>query len=257
MKIPLSQETQPIESSLQTLPTMYDLPSEDAEEPGLPDTFHELQPQILQLTFQPQGWESEEVFSATDLNLYYDLHHPLWHKRPDWFGVVGVDRFYEQRDLRLSYVIWQERVSPLIVVELLSPGTEAEDLGETVSQRGEPPTKWEVYEQILKILYYAVFSRYTNELRAFQLIEGYYQPVDVSQGYLEIPEIGLKLGLWRGKYRNFNRMWLRWLTQEGELILLPEEETEIAQQQAAEAQQRAAKLAEKLRELGINPDKIV
>lgn len=30
-----------------TLPTMYDLPSEDAEEPGLPDEFHDLQPQLL------------------------------------------------------------------------------------------------------------------------------------------------------------------------------------------------------------------
>ena len=32
--------------------------------------------------------------------------------------------------MRLSYVRWQERVDPLIVVELLSPGTEEEDLGQ-------------------------------------------------------------------------------------------------------------------------------
>jgi len=30
----------------QTLPTMYDLPSEDPEEPGLPDEFHLLQPEL-------------------------------------------------------------------------------------------------------------------------------------------------------------------------------------------------------------------
>jgi hypothetical protein len=30
----------------------------------------------------------------------------LWHKRPDWFAVVGVPRLYEERDLRLSYVLW-------------------------------------------------------------------------------------------------------------------------------------------------------
>jgi hypothetical protein len=29
----------------ETLPTMYDLPSEDPEEPGLPDEFHLLQPE--------------------------------------------------------------------------------------------------------------------------------------------------------------------------------------------------------------------
>jgi hypothetical protein len=29
---------------------MYDLPSEDPESPGLPDEFHDLQPQLLSLT---------------------------------------------------------------------------------------------------------------------------------------------------------------------------------------------------------------
>ena len=37
------------------LPTMYDLPSEDPEEPGLPDIFHGLQPQLLDETlYLPQ-----------------------------------------------------------------------------------------------------------------------------------------------------------------------------------------------------------
>jgi Uma2 family endonuclease len=54
--------------------------------------------------------------------------------------VVGVPRPYDGHDLRLSYVIWQEGVSPTIVVELLSPGTENQDLGEELRQPGEPPT---------------------------------------------------------------------------------------------------------------------
>ena len=36
-----------------TLPTMYDLPSEEPGEPGLPDEFHLYQPQLLRETFQP------------------------------------------------------------------------------------------------------------------------------------------------------------------------------------------------------------
>ena len=68
-------------SPRQSLPTMYDLPSENQEEPGLPDEFHLLQPQLLLLTFQPANWPSEMVFSAADLNLYYDLKHPLWYKQ--------------------------------------------------------------------------------------------------------------------------------------------------------------------------------
>jgi hypothetical protein len=46
---------------------MYDLPSEDPKEPGLPDTFHLDQPQLLEFTFLPPGWDAEQVFTASDL----------------------------------------------------------------------------------------------------------------------------------------------------------------------------------------------
>ena len=96
------------------------------------------------------------------------MNHPLWYKRPDWFGVVGVPRRYQERDMRLSYVMWQEKVSPLIVMEFLSPGTEDEDLGRTTSTPGRPPTKWQLYEQILRVPYYVIFDRDTDELQVFQ-----------------------------------------------------------------------------------------
>ncbi|MHC5732404.1 MAG: hypothetical protein ACYTXY_51775, partial [Nostoc sp.] len=99
---------------------MYDLPSEYPEDSGLPDEFHILQPRLLGDTFSPPTYLADQVLVASDLNIYYDLHHPLWYKRPDWFAVVGVSRLYEQRDLRLSYVIWQEGVAPFVMVELLS-----------------------------------------------------------------------------------------------------------------------------------------
>ena len=73
----------------QPLPTMYDLPSEDPEEPSLSDEFHEFQPQLLRETCYPLGYSTQEFFVATDLNLYYDVGHPSWHKRPDWFLVLG------------------------------------------------------------------------------------------------------------------------------------------------------------------------
>ena len=134
---------------------MYDLPSENPEEPGLPDEFHLLQPHLLEETFLLPDYLSEDVFTGSDLNLYYDVRHTGWYKRPDWFGVVGISRLYEQRDLRLSYVTWQEGVNPIVVVELLSPGTEREDLGQTLRDVDQPPTKWEVYERVLRIPYYS------------------------------------------------------------------------------------------------------
>jgi Uma2 family endonuclease len=103
---------------------MYDLPSEDPEEPGLPDQFHIYQPRLLEETFRPAEYPPGQIFMGTDLNVYYDPRHPQRYKRPDWFAVLGGSRLYEERDLRLSYVLWQEGVDPFIVVELLSPGTE-------------------------------------------------------------------------------------------------------------------------------------
>jgi Uma2 family endonuclease len=268
----------------ETLPTMYDLPSENKEEPGLPDEFHGLQQSILRDGFKPTNYNLAEIFIGADINIYYDIHHLQWYKRPDWFAAVGVSRLYEGHDLRLSYVIWQELVSPFVMVELLSPGTEEEDLGETEQKRGNPPTKWQVYEQILRVPYYIVFSRYNNEMLAFRLVAGVYEAAQLIDSRLLIPQLGLSLGLWQGSYAGIERLWLRWFTTEGDLIPLPTEEAIVAEQRATLAEQRATiaeeratiaeqqisateeratlaeekaeRLAARLRELGIDPNKL-
>ncbi len=51
------------------LPTMYDLKSEDAEEPGLPDEFHILQPRLLEYAFNPPTYPTDEIFVATDVKI--------------------------------------------------------------------------------------------------------------------------------------------------------------------------------------------
>ncbi|MEQ8958651.1 MAG: Uma2 family endonuclease [Coleofasciculus sp. C2-GNP5-27] len=237
--IRLPTQSNPPQFPRQTLPTMYDLPSDNPEDPGLPDEFHFFQPLLLLLTFQPTNWDWEQVFSACDLNLYYDVNHTHWYKRPDWFGVVGIPRLYEQRDLRLSYVIWQEEISPFVVVELLSPGTEDEDLGRTVAKAGNPPSKWHVYEKILRVPYYVIFSRYTYQLQIFHLIEGNYQRVNLTDNRLVIPELGLSLGLWSGRFREINGRWLRWMTPSGELIPTDNEQAILAEQRATAAQEQA------------------
>jgi Uma2 family endonuclease len=224
------------------LPTMYDLKSEDPEEPGLPDEFHDFQPQLLRETFVPPDFPKDEVFIAADLNVYYDPKHTQWYKRPDWFAVLGVSRLYQGRDLRLSYVIWQEGVDPSVVVELISPGTEREDLGESLREVNQPPTKWEVYERILRIPYYIVFDRYTDELKVFQNIAGRYHLMAITDNRVWLPELGLGIGLWLGHYQDVERLWLRWYDDTGNWIIT--------------AQEKALRLAAKLRELGINPEDV-
>jgi Uma2 family endonuclease len=248
----IPQTDLPLSAKLK-LPTMYDLKSEDPEEPGLPDEYHDLQPQLLSRTFRCLYYSPTEIFTGSDLNLYYDVSHTQWYKRPDWFLVVGVERLYEGTDLRSSYVVWQEGVNPFVVVELLSPGTENEDLGKyadvesisnieivdnipTSQTNGQtttqtPPKKWEVYEQILQVPYYIVFSRYTNQVRFFKLVDGHYteQILDAENPRLWITELEVGVGLWLGEFEGITRQWLRWYDREGNWIPT---DTELAQQQA-------------------------
>jgi Uma2 family endonuclease len=249
-------QTNPPLSPRETLPTMYDLPSEDQEESGVPDEFHNFQPELLRLTFRPPNYSHDEIFTGSDLNLYYDSRHLQWYKRPDWFGVLGISRLYEEQDLRLSYVVWQESVNPFVVVELLSPGTELEDLGKTLREINKPPTKWEVYERILRIPYYFVFNRYTDEFQAFGLMINSYEPLNIAGQGVWLEEAQLGLGLWQGSYQGINRLWLRWYDREQNWVLTPaEQEAQRATQETQRATQEAqrADLAElelaKLRQL--------
>ena len=251
MYIPNSQP-----SSTESLPTMYDLPSEYPGEPGLPDEFHLWQAHLLSDTCHPPNYPTNRVLKAIDLNLYYDANHLNWYKRPDWFVVVDVPKLYQERDLRLSYVMWQEKVSPLVVVELISPGTEEEDLGLTEQEPNKPPTKWRVYERILQVPYYFVFSRYTNELRTFRLVNHRYREQILTEPRFWIPELELGIGLRSHSYQNLQRPWLRWYDADGNWIPTPEESA-IQERQAKEsAIQRAERLAHRLREMGINPDEL-
>jgi Uma2 family endonuclease len=264
------EQTDPPRSPKETLPTMYDLPSEDPEEPGLPDEFHSLQPQLLSATLRLvdlAGEQSSEpaqgLFTVHDMNLHFDSKHPKWYKRPDWFAVIGVSRLYEDRDMRLSYVVWQEGVNPFVVVELQSPGTEAEDLGKTVAKSGKAPTKWEVYERILRVPYYILFNRYTDVLKVYKLSGGRYQELISQNDQYWLPELHIGLGVWYGEYQGINRLWIRWVDHEGNWILTDTERLELEQQQRQQAEQqrdeaqlKADRLAERLKAMGIDPDEI-
>ena len=231
-----------------TLPTMFDLPSEDPEEDGLADTFHGLQPQLLDETLSLPQYPEDRTYRAFDLNLYYDPEHTGWHKRPDWFLAVGASRLYRGVVPRSSYVMWEEKIAPTIVIEFLSPGTEGEDLGHfydkprSVKKRGNPPEKFVVYEKILRIPNYIVYDWRTTQLRYFRLIDDCYQEQHISSDnpHIWIPELNLGLGLRTEAFRGIVQPWLRWCDEMGNFFPTPTETanaiTELAQAQAADAQ---------------------
>ena len=82
--------------------------------------------------------------------------------------------------------------------------------------------------------------------------------------------VGLGLTLWEGAYEGVTEVWLRWTDRDGSLLLTGSERAQSealraqseAQRASAEAQranfeaQHAARLAEKLRELGVDPDSL-
>ncbi|MDY7015728.1 MAG: Uma2 family endonuclease, partial [Cyanobacteriota bacterium] len=68
-------QSDPPRSPKETLPTMYDLPSESPEEPGLPDEYHLWQAELCSITFCPPTHSLDQVLVASDLNLYYDPNH--------------------------------------------------------------------------------------------------------------------------------------------------------------------------------------
>jgi Uma2 family endonuclease len=257
------------------LPTMYDLPSEDPEELGLPDLFHDIQPHLLSRTLRLEPHHGEDWLTASDLNLYYDPEHTLWHKRPDWVLVLGVPFLYKgpgwatkgidpNGDGRQSYVMWHEKVAPTLVVELLSEGTDGEDLGPfkpapkrirtpkplsakaQAKAKAKPPRKFEVYEQILKIPHYIVYDASTKVLLYFRLIKGRYslQTIAPTNPQLWIPELNLGIGLWTGTFDRMDQTWLRWCDSQGNWI---QTDTEAAQAEA-DRQRQAKEQAEAAKE---------
>jgi Uma2 family endonuclease len=233
------------QAAADSLPTMYDLPSEDPEDMGLPDEFHDFQPKLLRETCQPTTYTAADIFIGADLNLYYDGRHPQWYKRPDWFLVLGTTVADRVEDLRWSYVTWQESVNPFVVVELLSPGTEDEDLGQKVRSLGKPPLKWEVYEQILRIPFYVVFDRYVQHLRVFALSAGRYSEVKLIDGRFWFEAIGLGLAVWSGRYQGIEGQWLRWYDAAGTWVPTAAERANAEAERANAETERADAAAER------------
>ena len=171
---------------------------------------------------------------------------------------------------RSSYVIWQEGISPFVVVELLSPGTEKEDLGQNaesasnpILEAGQPeletpPRKWDVYEKILRIPYYVVFSRYTNQMRVFQLVGSDYQeqPIAPDRPRFWFDGLKLGLGLWQGEFDGITRSWLRWYDAQNNWLLTDAERAEQEQQRAEQAEAQLQQVALNLLQSGLSIEQV-
>ena len=93
------------------------------------------------------------------------------------------------------------------------------------------------------VLYYAIYHptrRRKPRLEVHRLVHGKYQLQPGNPVWL--PEINLGIGIERGTYQGITREWLYWYNEQGQRLLTPEEPVQI--------------LAQKLRELGIDPNSL-
>ncbi|NJK39556.1 MAG: hypothetical protein HC835_13815 [Oscillatoriales cyanobacterium RM2_1_1] len=224
------------------------------------DQFRNWQSHWLRSTCQPQGYPVEQILYGTDVKLYFDPQDPWVYKQPDWFMVLEASPALGATP-RKSYVVWQETQSPFLVVEFLSPETQAEVLGKTMPGLENTPTKWDVYEGILRVPYYIVFDPTANQLHGFQLGGADYENLASTPQGLWIPELELGLGLWHGSDNGLQRAWLRWYDAQGQWIQPrtlqessqpnPELNSESLPQTPTEQPWSDIDLAESLKKLGL------
>ena len=157
-------------------------------------------------------------------------------------------------------MLWREFVAPLIVIEFVS-GDGLEERDQTPLRFNQPesqkPGKFWVYEQIIRPAFYAIYEVQKASVEVYHFVENSYELVAANErGHYPIPQMAVELGIWQGRYGNMELPWLRWWDSLGNLLLTGEERAEFAESELEQQRQRAERLAERLRELGVNPDEI-
>lgn len=171
-------------------------------------------------------------------------------KAPDFLYVRPVNP-RQSSQIRRSYTPNTEGIIPQIVMEFLSA-----TYGEEYSvEFTEGVGKWFFYEQVIQVPRYAIFRPDTGRLEVYAIESGRYQvqtPEESARYW--IPGLELFLGVWQGSHEGRTGYWLRWWNAQGELLLWSEERAEVERQRAEVERQRAERLAEQLRQLGVDPE---
>lgn len=148
-----------------------------------------------------------------------------------------------------SYMIWQYGKPPEVVIEIVSN-----------TAGGEESKKLQMYAR-MGVAYYVIYDpeKQLSEqvVRVYERHGGAYQLRDD----LALPQVELHLMLWQGRFEDRDDTWLRWQRPNGQMLLTGKEHAEQERQRAEQERQRAehaeqhlARLAARLRELGIDPE---
>jgi Uma2 family endonuclease len=205
------------------LPSADELPCSD--DTPVDNELQELIPSLLKSVLQILWAERMDWFFGIDMAIYTHPDHPPIV--PDGFLSLKVERCYDE-DLRPSYVLWEEKVPPVLVLEVVSttPG-------------GEYTHKFDAYQE-MGVLYYVIYNpkrRRKPKLEIHQLIDGQYQLQTTNPCWMA--EIGLGIGSDRVNYSGLSRDWLSWYDENNQRYLTPREQIELERQRTAMESQRA------------------
>jgi Putative restriction endonuclease len=266
IQIPQFNPLPPI--SWEKLPTDFTLPDEPVE-----SSLQPLLAAALRESLELAGLILQSSLIASNFGICAKVGSQTVVKAPDWVYVPSTQQLPEG-EVRRSYTPQLEGDIPAIVMEFIS---ETEGSEYSINPH-YPYGKWYFYERILKVPIYAIFHPKTGELDVYRLSDGKYDRLSPNDDNLYwIEEIGLFLGVWQGKKAEMTATWLRWWDESGNLLLWGSERVEQEHQRAEQEHQRAEqerqranlaeialeqersssqRLAQKLRELGVDPNTI-
>ena len=192
--------------------------------------------------------QNQTFIAAANVGIYHIYKQPPIV--PDVFLSFDVqvpENWWEKRNR--CYFVWEFGKPPEVVIEIVSNKI-GDELGD----------KLKTYEH-MRVSYYIVYDPTQQlgekQLRIYELVGRRFR--ETSETWLEQVELGLTL--WEGEFEGRQDTWLRWCYQDGNILPTGDERAQIAEQQAQEEKQqkeqalsRAELLAEKLREMGVNPD---
>lgn len=230
----------------QKLPNDFILPDEPVG-----STLQPLLAAALRESLELAGLILESMIVASNFGLCANVDDKTIVKAPDWVYIPSVYPLLSG-EIRSSYTPHAEGSNPEIVMEFIS----ATEGTEYSFNPHYPYGKWYFYEQILKVPIYIIFHPKTGNLEVYHLENGEYKIQNPDRDRFWIESLGLFLGVWSGKKAEQNGNWLRWWDRAGNLLLWGSELVEQQRQLTNLAEQRANKLAEKLRSLGSNPEDV-
>lgn len=179
--------------------------------------------------------DNPDVFVAGDLLWYPVEGNNKIRQAPDIMVVFG-----RHKGDRGSYQQWKENnIIPQVVSEVLSPGNTFPEM----------LRKFKFYDNYGVEEYY-IYDPDTGELFGYLRSESELKQIEEIQGFIS-PRLGVRFELVNGEleiYRSDGEKFLKYVELE--------EQRQLAQEQRQLAEQKTERLAEKLREMGVNPDEL-